>query len=240
MAYDWQWASDFLAGGRKKHERPLYDRGLRLWKTNKWDVDSDINVGWHSYQPFVIYHKDGSTTMQAVGYGGQRWVPLGSQSVRLTMMRYAGVQSVYQRNYKYYIVEQDAGLTPPKVQGCRQCKQRGTVDTWCWPGNCWNIAEADGKFYCPQHPETDSSLISPNRRWHSVPCEHGDVSRGGHEVKDGATCYGCGGTRKRDYGSKYVATLWDGSPIRIRDGKLIKSAAGLLERMIADYVEPIA
>jgi len=40
-----------------------------------------------------------------------------------------------------------------------------------------------------------------------------------------------------DYGSKPERMLWDGTPLRVRDGKVVKSAASQLERMIADNVE---
>ena len=234
MSWTWQEASDFLAGGRKKHERPLYDRGLRIWKTNKWDKDSDIAIGWRSYQPFVIFHKDGSTTIQAQQPPTHSWNPLFGCSTRLTIMRYSGIKSLYQRDFKHYIVDNDARTMPPKIQGCRQCTQTGLQDVWCYPQNCWNsVQNADGSYSCPDHPGEGSA------RWHSVSCAHGNTQNG-HLIKDGTTCYYCQGTKKRDYGSKLERTLWDGSPIRVRDGNIIKSAATLLERMVADYVRPIA
>jgi hypothetical protein len=237
MAADWQWASTFLAGGRKKYERPLYDRGLRIWKTNKWDPDSDINVGWKygSTQTFVTYHKDGTTTIQGnqqPTHWGSNWLPLRSQSVRLTILRYAGIH-VSQRNFKFYLTESDAPLTPPKIQGCRTCKQSGLIDSWCHPSPCWDMLDDNT---CPTHPDFvhDDKW---RRGWHYNLCPHGqDV---GHTQPKGQECYSCGGTKKRDYGSKPERTQWDGTPLRLRDGKIIKSAATLLERMVADYVEPI-
>ena len=234
MAVDWQWASDFLSRGRKKYERPLYDRGLRIWKINRWDKDSDIAIGWRSYQPFVIFHKDGSTTIQAQQPPTHTWNPLFGYSTRLSIMRYSGIKNLYQRDFKHYIVDEDARTMPPKIQGCRQCKQTGLQDVWCYPQNCWNsVQNADGTYGCPDHPGQGSA------RWHSVPCAHGDIERG-HLIKNGTTCYYCSGTKKRDYGSKLERTLWDGSPIRVRNGNIIKSAATLIERMVADYVRPIA
>jgi hypothetical protein len=238
VALDWDWADAFLKGGRKKYERPLYDRGLRIWKTNKWDVDSDISIGWKysgSVSTFVTYHKNGTTTIQGnqqpTHWGGS-WTPLRSQSVRLTIHRYAGIK-VFQRNYKIYLEEDDAPITPPKIQGCRMCKQSGLLDSWCYPTTCWDGRTTDtGK--CPTHPDVVLRLGSS---WHYSPCEHGYDH--GHEVPKGQKCYSCGGTKKRDYGSKPERTQWSGSPLRLREGKIIKSAATLLERMVADYVEPI-
>jgi hypothetical protein len=75
-------------------------------------------------------------------------------------------------------------------------------------------------------------------RWHSTACVHGLEQ--GHNVKREFPCMTCNGSKKHDYGSKPYRTMWDGSPIRIRDGKIIKAAPSLLERMIADYAEPIS
>ena len=235
---DWLWADAFLKGGRKKYERPLYDRSLRIWKENKWDADSPISVGWKysgSSQTFVTYYKDGTTVIQGnqqpTHWGGS-WLPLRSQSVRLTIHRYAGIR-VFQRNFKFYLQEDNAIIGPAKIQGCRQCKQTGLVDKWCYPNTCLN---GDGNT-CPDHPDYVNASTGFRRGWHYVPCEHGNTI--GHTVPRGQTCYACNGTKKRDYGSKPERTQWDGTPLRLRDGKIIKSAATLLERMVADYVEPI-
>jgi hypothetical protein len=233
MALDWNWADAFLKGGRKKYERPLYDRSLRIWKTNKWDADSDINIGWDynsSSSTFVTYHKNGTTTIQGRQQHG--WNQLRSQSVRLTIFRYAGIK-VLQRNYNIYLEEDNAPLSPVKMQGCRTCKQSGLLDSWCYPSTCWEGRNADNNI-CPTHPD---AVLRRGSGWHYIPCEHNDTM--GHPVPKGQTCYSCGGATKRDYGSKPERTQWDGSPLRLRDGKIIKSAATLLERMVADYVEPI-
>jgi hypothetical protein len=243
MAVDWQWANDFLSRGRKKYERPLYDRGLRIWKENKWDPDSNIHVGWKyggSGNAFVIYHKDGTTTIQGhqqpTHWGGS-WLPLRSYSVRFTIQRYAGIQ-VSQRNWQYHLTEDDAPLTPPKIQGCRTCRQTGKVDAWCNSHNCYDGEKGpDGKMHCETHPDAQFLGVQYQYRWHALPCEHGNLD--GHMVPKAQTCYSCGGNKKRDYGSKYQTTIWDGSPLRLRDGKIIKSAASLLERMVADYVDPV-
>lgn len=241
MAVDWQWASNYLSNGKKKYERPLYDRGLRIWKENKWSADSDISVGW-TYSgvrnKFVTYHKDGTTTIQALNPWQNSWNPLRSYSTRFTITRYAGIHSVIQRDFKFYIIEDNPTQTPPKIQGCRQCKQTGTTTLWCGPYTCWDTDHReDGSPYCEKHPDLDVSLLNRYSRWHHVPCVHGNPD--GHDIPNGQQCYYCSGTGKRDYGSKFERTLWDGSPLRLKDGKIIKSAASLIERMIADYVEPI-
>jgi hypothetical protein len=238
MVRDWNWANDFLNGGRKKHERPLYDRSLRLWKTNKWDADSNINVGypWMTQTPFVIYHKDGTTTIQGATYP-HGWSALRGYSTRFTIQRYAGIK-VIQRDFKFYLIEHNGIVTPPKIQGCRTCSQSGLVDGWCYSRNCYNGSPgADGRMHCEEHPDATYIGINHQYSWHSVQCTHGLYD--GHEIKKGMVCTTCQGARKYDYGSKPERTQWTGTPLRLRDGKIIKSAATLLERMVADYVEPI-
>ena len=51
-------------------------------------------------------------------------------------------------------------------------------------------------------------------------------------------CYYCGGTGKRDYGSKLISLQWDGFPVRLREGKVIKQEPTELEKRIANYVKP--
>lgn len=235
MAVDWQWASNFLAGGRKKYERPLYDRGLRIWKANKWDAETDIHIGWmwNGPTPFITYHYNGTTTITGGNHGTNRWPSLFSYSLRFTIQRYAGLQ-VIQRNFKFYLIEEDPRIMPAKIQGCRQCSQTGLQDMHCYPQTCWSLEE-DGT--CKRHPDVEITNNNSYSRWHTISCEHGETDH--HVIKNGNSCYYCSGTKKRDYGSKPERTLWDGSPLKVRDGKIIKSAATLLERMVADYAEPI-
>jgi hypothetical protein len=236
MSWTWDSANDFLKGGRKKYERPLYDRGLRIWKVNRWDPDSDISIGWKwAGTSFVTYHKDGTQTISGVSVSnawGGHYNPLRSQSARLTIWRYSGI-TVKQRNFNFYLIESDPVISPPKIQGCRTCKQSGLVDSWCSQLSCWD--SVDGK--CPTHPD---AILFGHRGWHNVPCPHGNDM--GHTVPKGQQCYSCGGTKKRDYGSKPQLIPWNGQPIRIRDGQIVKiiPTQSILERMMADVIEIIA
>lgn len=238
MAYDWDWADNFLKGGRKKYERPLYDRGLRIWKTNRWVANSDISIGyrWNMSDPFVTYHKDGTTTIAAQQYSNG-FSSLRGYSTRFTMVRYANIQ-VFQRNYKFYLEEYDAPLSPVKIQGCRNCSRTGLVDGWCSASHCYLGEKGEnGKMSCEKHPEANYIGQVWQYNWHRVPCPHGNND--GHKVTRELLCHSCNGVGMRDYGSKPERTQWTGTPLRLRDGKIIKSAATLLERMVADYVEPI-
>ena len=244
MIRNWDEASNYLSRGRKKYVRPLYDRGLRIWKENRWDADSPISLGWMfsgNTNTFVTYYKDGTTSIsgsnQTTHWGGH-WYPLRSQSVRLTIQRYAGIM-VFQRNFKFFLQEEDATLSAPKIQGCRKCSQSGLVDGWCYATTCYDGEQGqDGRMYCNTHPDAVFIGQQYQYRWHRTPCQHGLEDH--HEVKKSIVCGSCNGTKKRDYGSKPERTVWDGSPLRLRDGKLIKAAASLLERMVADYAEPIS
>jgi hypothetical protein len=228
--WNYDLAKDYLAGGRKKHDRPLYDRGLRLWKINKWSPTSDITIGWPGYgDGYITYHNDGTTTLNCSpkqAHWGGTWSPLRSYSTRFTIQRYTGI-TIVQRNFNFYIEEVNGGYTPPKIQGCRQCKQTGLVDKYCYPSTCY-AGYAAGQ--CPDHP--DATGI-----WHHVPCEHGNTD--GHTIPRGQTCYFCGGTKKRDYGSKPIRIQWDGSPLKVKDGKIVRVEPSALERMLANYVQPI-
>ena len=238
MVRDWDWADTFLKAGRKKYERPLYDRGLRIWKTSKWDPDSDINIGfpWNLSNPLVTYHKNGTTTIQSATYP-HGWNAMRGYSARFTINRYAGIK-VLQRNFNFYLEEYDAPLSAPKIQGCRTCSQSGLVDGWCYSSPCWQgVKGADGKMSCDIHPESTYIGKVWQYGWHYMECKHGRTD--GHDVKKELVCSTCNGSKKHDYGSKPERTQWSGTPLRLREGKIIKSAATLLERMVADYVEPI-
>jgi len=116
MIPDWNWGSTFLSGGRKKYERPLYDRGLRIWKENKWDADSPINIGWHfggGTSKFVTFHKDGTTVISGIDtvtHWGSTWNPFKYSSViissiykkmapLLVSLRYKAVVNVHRPDY---------------------------------------------------------------------------------------------------------------------------------------------
>jgi hypothetical protein len=242
MLWNWNDADTYLKGGRKKYERPLYDRSLRIWKENPYSPDSDINIGWGwngQHSTFVTYHKDGSTTIQGAyqtTHWGSSWTPLRSNSVKLTIHRYAGIQ-VFQRNFKFYLQEHSAPLTQPKIQGCRKCSQTGLQNMWCYYQTCYEVERDGDKAWCQKHPDT--FIHGSYGNWHNAECIHGEDKP--HNVLRGQKCYSCGGSGKRDYGSKPFRTLWDGSPLRLRDGKIIKStAATLLERMMTDHVESVS
>ena len=234
--YDYNWALDHLAGGRKKYIRPLYDRGLYLTKVGKWSNTSDITVGWRGGNTYVTYHADNTTTIEAVNtptHWGGNWNPLRSMSVRLTLARYANLEKVFIRRGQPYIMEYNSGITPPKIQGCRQCSQSGLLDKWCSSSLCWDVeVTPEATYTCQRHPDVEKEQMTPN--YHRVPCEHGKYDS--HQVPKGAECYFCNGTRKRDYGSKRVSLAWDGSPLKLKDGKVIKTPITDLERMVADYV----
>lgn len=229
------WLS-YLARGHKKYERTLYDRGYRIRRANKFKQNGDLQIytKWMPSLNLVTIHTDdtitidGSATMAWGSYPTPN--PLGYYSNRLTIMRYAGI-SLFVKNFELKIREENAGLTPTKIQGCRQCKQTGLQDMWCYPSTCYDpIPTQDGKWICPTHPGVGVN------RWHRVPCPHNNDKN--HMIKDGTDCYYCQGTKKRDYGSKFISIPWDGSPLKVKDGKIYRQPLTELERIVASYVGP--
>lgn len=217
-------AKSYLAGGRKKWDRPMYMRGLRLQNRGK---DIAIMDKWYGFDP-VLFHPDGTLTIQApkaspTAWGGT-WNPLRSQGVRFNIKHFGQLQECVQRNGEIYITTQDALRTPSKVQKCRGCKGSGLVDGWCSPPYCPNHAP------CPDHPQ-----VAKNTYWHYSLCPHGQDSS--HRLINNQQCYRCSGSGKFDYGNKLISIAWDGSPLRLKDGNIVKQAPTELERRIAAYVK---
>jgi hypothetical protein len=224
---DYDTANVYLSEGRKKWKRPLYMRGLHLTKLSNGDIA--INDRWSNMTP-VVYHRDGTVTISAptvMTHWGGTWNTLRSTTVRYNILQFSGLKGIKQKQFECYLTFQDAVETPPKIQGCRQCKQTGRMDSWCNSTYCSN------EWPCEDHPDAQQGA-SPSS-WHKVPCEHGVLH--GHEVKQGQQCYFCNGSRKRDYGSKLTTFKWDGSPIKLKDGNLIKRPPTELEKRIAAYVQ---
>lgn len=227
----------YLAKGRKKYESPLYDRNFRIRRANRFKQSGDLYIytPWMPTLNLVTIHPDDTITID--GSPASAWgqfsthKPLNYYSNRLTIMRYAGI-GLFVKNFELRIKERDAGITLPKMQGCRQCKQTGLQDMWCYPTTCYDGKTENDKFECPTH----SNVTSFQSFWqgHVMPCPHGDEK--GHIIKDGRPCYYCNGHKKRDYGSKYISIPWDGSPLKIKDGNIYKQPLTELERIVASYV----
>jgi len=219
---DYDTASIFLSEGRKKYERPLYMRGLRLIRTG-----TDIHVldRWYQFTP-VTYHADGTVTISAQN-SAVRWNPLRSQSVRYNILQFSGIKQIYQKDYECRLVFQDAGTTPVKIQKCRSCKSTGLLDSYCGSNYCYN------DIPCKEHPNAEAR--NKYSSIHYYPCEHGVLE--GHMVERNRECHYCNGTGKQDYGSKLISMVWDGSPLKLKDGSLVKREPTELEKRIAAYVK---
>lgn len=229
----------YLANGRKKYERPLYDRGLRIQYANKFKRGGDIQIviPWLNRYPLITIHPDDTMTIQSQDtqtHWGSTFNPARAYSTRYTFWKYAGIE-VVQRQFKIRLFETDAAITPPKIQGCRMCRQSGKLDTMCHPPTCWNGNVNDkGVYSCPDHP--DAIQNNKYSRWHQMPCEHGLDTN--HTVPKGQECYSCNGLGKRDYGSKRVSLLWDGSPLKVKNQKIVMQNQTDLERIVASYAGP--
>ena len=226
---DYDSAKTYLSGGHKKWDRPMYVRGLRVQSRNK---DIAIMDKWYSFEP-ILFHPDGTLTIQApqsvpTNWGGS-WNPLHSQSVRRNIREFSGLTNVFQRAGTIYITTQDALRTPSKIQKCRTCHGLGLIDSWCSPQYCNN------NFPCADHPEWKPSVSHSNYNWHYGNCPHGNADS--HTVPKAQDCYHCKGVGLREYGNKLISMAWDGSPIRLKDGNLVKQPPTELEKRIAAYVK---
>ena len=236
---DWQ---TYIANGRKKYERTLYDRGYRIQYANKFNKSGDIQIvmPWINNHPLITIHPDNTRTLYSPGtvttHWGGTWSPLRAYSVRFTIYKYTGIE-VVQRNYAFKLYEQDAKITPPKIQGCRMCKQSGRLDGFCYPPSCWEgMVDENDVFICKKHP--GAVRQHQYSQYHNMECEHGLFLTSGHNVPKARECHSCEGTKKRDYGSQRVSLSWDGSPIKVEDGNIVKKPLTDLERIVAAYAGP--
>ena len=232
----------YLTNGRKKYERTLYDRGYRIQYANKFNKSGDIQIvmPWINNHPLITIHPDNTRTLYSPGsvttHWGGSWSPLRAYSVRFTIYKYTGIE-VVQRNFNFKLYEQDAKITPPKIQGCRMCSQSGRLDGHCNMPTCWDGNVDENNVYtCPKHPE--ATVLHPYNRYHYMPCEHGMLIPNGHRVPKERECYSCEGKGKRDYGSKRVSLSWDGSPIKVENGNIVRKPLTDLERIVAAYAGP--
>lgn len=224
----YQEATDWLARGRKKWERPMYFRGLRLRKSVAPGGNVEVFYPWAN-QSIVVFHPDNTLTIQCqqtkTSWGGY-WNPLYSWSVRESIRYISGINNLYQKNNKFYLVFSDAQLTPIKIQKCRVCSGSGLVDGFCSLNYCYGSADCD--------PTTIVDKSGIHRNYHYHQCIHG--FNNGHALVKSNSCYNCSGTGRKDYGSKFVSMLWDGSPLRLQNGTLVNNKPSELEKAIAAYV----
>ena len=239
MTYSHQQLTEFLKGGRKKYMRPLYDRRLYVRRANKFMSGGDLEIyaEYNPTQPYIIIHPDDTMTIQAqaatTAWGGS-WIPLRGYSTRFTLQRYAGIEVIV-RNFQPYIIERDAGRTPSKIQGCRTCRQTGKVDLHCYPETCWNYDS--GSKSCRIHGEIpEESIRAAWRNYHQIACQHNEYYS--HRVPKGQVCPKCNGTKKAEYGLNQIKIPWDGSPLKVKDGNILKQPLTELERMVASHVGP--
>jgi hypothetical protein len=153
---------------------------------------------------------------------------LRSQGVRQVLREYGGFQDVYQKNYNVYLLEYGYQSTPPKIQGCRSCRSTGKQKLWCSPLQCYST--------CGYPDKPILNNVYSGRNWHYHACEHGN-SKSHQILSDDQQCWRCKGAGKADYGSKPIAMMWDGSPLRIKHGKVINNQPTALEKAIAAYVK---
>lgn len=180
----------------------------------------------------TTYHSNGDMfihvpTKYTTSWGGT-FSPLRSQGLRYMLRLISGVDNIYIRNGVSYLLPRNAPRTPTKIQGCRTCKSSGKLNEVCHPRNCYS---GRGSSTCHQHPDA----VLDSYGWHMVECEHGKLNQ--HTMYNARECWACSGAGRRNYGNNPIALVWDGSPIRIKNGELVKKEPSELEKRIAAYVK---
>lgn len=207
--------------------RTMYAGYYRAYLVRRSPDTIAVNLSWMNYD-VLTFHSEGTAVLE-VPKTPSGWSPLRSQGTRQLICRLANFTNVFQKNHKIYITEQDYKLTPSKIQGCRSCKSSGKMDTVCYPDACY---QGRGHATCPDH----SGAIPQKHGFHMVACKHGKYIP--HTLYNAAICYYCSGAGRKEYGLKPISLMWDGSPIRIKNGNLVKREPSELEKRIAAYVNP--
>jgi len=243
---NWETASDFLKSTPDPNATSYLDGwSCIISKLNPNDNDSDIIVGYTWKPDLITYHKDGTTTLRSqqdsIGYGSLRY-----SAITEALKRYAEVQIIY-KDKQTFLVEKDPEVSPVKMQDCRSCSGFGAVDSFCYVGYCREglfIFDKNKKLIdisCKKHSYSfkDNLHVISNelRNIHVITCIHGHTLN--HRVKRGMQCSSCSGAKVKDYGSKPVMYLWNGAPITVRDGKIVKKTRlpSIIEKEVVDIVE---
>lgn len=238
IPYDYDAAARWLRKSKRvvdrDKERTMYwgHKGARLIRRSSDTIG--IYVPWIN-SDIATYHSNGDmfihTPQTYTTHWGGTYTPLRSQGLRYMLRLISGVENIYIKKGVTYLLPKDAPRTPSKIQGCRSCKSSGKIDWTCWPDTCHQARYSGNYSVCPEHKDAAVNVSG----WHEIPCEHGKTQR--HTVYRSRDCYYCGGKGRREYGNNPIALVWDGSPIRIKDGKLVKKEPSELEKRIAAYVQ---
>jgi hypothetical protein len=212
-------ASRYLSNGRNKKDRPLYYSGLRL-RTTTNPNQLAIYHSWYRVDIGYI-NQDDTRIIQApstMGWRGNTFSTLRLYNVRRLVAAFGRLDNVFQKDYKVYIVERDPDLTPPKIRKCRMCFGKGKQDGWCQTRRCWGHDGCDPSTIIPFMGNPDSHHWQPLRD----------------------DCYRCKGAGTYDYGSNPKTSEWDGFPLKVFDGKIVRRKPTLLEMSIANDVHTIS
>lgn len=171
--------------------------------------NADELLIFHAWYNIVIakLHRDGTTTIQAPTAVGWRGTAFKSLNV-YNVRRLLTCISSFERIYQKNWKHYIVEHDAPRSPiKLKLCR------------NCKGSGKQDG--YC--YDGTANEL-----------CEHGMDNY--HRTIKSHNCWYCGGVGQRDYGSRPMKMEWDGSPIRIQNGKLVRRKPTLLEMSIANHV----
>lgn len=202
--YDYNSAATWLKGAKSvfKSERTLYEgRHIRLIRLDSNNIAVRLeHYDWRSRTSrlvnIITYRSDGVTFIDC---GGR----LPAQHMRNILMKYVPGLQVVQRKYRSVLSLPIHTKTAPKLIECNRCDGNGWVPGQCYTsGRCWNPFECKRDDHVEEMPASGGEPISMH------PCEHGQTSY--HEdLSNPHACWRCGGTGKRDIGSKMTGVVWD-------------------------------
>ena len=212
---DYDSAERWLQGARSvsKHERSLYERGVRLVRKSPTEIS--VVLKWWGYSgPAITYRSDGVTVL----HSGSAY-----QSVRRIYMEYVKDLTMVIRKGKVVISLPTDGTTTSKITKCRTCKGVGTKPKECYgpgyrcfDGDCDMYAAAqelrEKAWRLPSGSEERTLLyeaIAKLDHKHDT-CKHG-YSAAHTCHNDRYDCYRCRATGKVDYGNKQRGRVWSGS-----------------------------
>lgn len=208
---NWQEASDYLAGGRDKNERPLQS-WLRLYRVNPTQTDSPIGIRTKGGNSHVLleFHKDG--TMWVGPAFGRTWMQkvindYNDQGLHLHNKR--GIQ-------RYWLP--GMGTTPWRKRKCRYCSGSGSVNQSCQgPPICHEIDKVPSYLVETGAPGAHCSHFHTSYHFYGK-CQH-DME---YSHTYTAQCWRCGGVGQIDVGGVIQSEPWAvDQPMRVKNGALV-------------------
>jgi hypothetical protein len=201
--WDYDSADRYLKGGRDPNQRPLYDRGLNVYRSS--DRMFRIYIAYYASSPIVIYEPGDVVILPDV----TRYYTM-RPSTRRIIRDYANIDDVSYAGGKYQLYRAMDERTPSSTRRCRSCSGLGHHVYTCTGYNIRNqyrlVLTTMGKKVFPQS------------------CTVGDPDKQGLAHRESMQCNNCSGTGKVIWGNKAIPTEWDGKELilDIKSNSIVK------------------